>query len=131
MSDEKLTDAEAEAMLRRLRSHYRQPVLPLHRVCDALTKWSEVSGERMPIGAIYKSNLLHRMLYLGEKLRTIKCPAHNGRWSGCKELGTCACQSGWNVTGWLPDAPLTEQQEIEAMRESPIQIITLPKDGDR
>lgn len=55
--------------------------------------------------AISKSNLLHRLFYGGEDLRTEECPIHKGKWSGCKlpkEMeckGVCA--DGFNVTGWL------------------------------
>lgn len=57
--------------------------------------------------AISKSNLLLRLLYEGEKLRTKQCPVHLGKWSGCKlpEETECkgACMSGYNVTGWLTE----------------------------
>lgn len=53
--------------------------------------------------AIRKSNLLHRLIYLGEPLRTEMCPEHKGRWSGCQpEPCPHGCSSGINVTGWLP-----------------------------
>ena len=58
--------------------------------------------------AIRKSNLLHRLLYQGEKIRTGMCPIHKGRWSGCLPLEdmTCGgvCANGHNVTGWLRDS---------------------------
>jgi hypothetical protein len=53
--------------------------------------------------AIHKSNLLERLIYHHEPLRTEMCPVHKGRWSGCVwENLPCGCQSGANVTGWLP-----------------------------
>jgi len=60
---------------------------------------------------IQKSNLLARLIYCGETLRTERCPAHQGFWSGCDfgpDGSECACQKmqkgGFdsNVTGWLP-----------------------------
>jgi hypothetical protein len=57
---------------------------------------------------IRKSNLLNRLLYQGQKLRTRMCPVHQGRWSGCAwEALPCGCQNGAgaNVTGWLLDEP--------------------------
>lgn len=56
---------------------------------------------------IAKSNLLHRLIYIGEPLRTKKCPEHQGRWSGCdwnfdEDKPVCECTSGLNITGWLP-----------------------------
>ena len=58
---------------------------------------------------IRKSNLLHRLIYMGESLRKEPCPVHQGKWSGCKwEDDNCACQGlqrggfASDVTGWLP-----------------------------
>ena len=67
---------------------------------------------------IAKSNLLARLLYEGESLRTEPCPVHKGFWSGCawneNPEDDCACQrvqgsdaTGSNVTGWLPGEPHT------------------------
>lgn len=53
---------------------------------------------------IRKSCLLDRLIYQGEKLRTKKCPVHQGRWSGCDwNTPGCECRNGANVTGWLPE----------------------------
>ncbi len=58
---------------------------------------------------ISKSNLLHRLLYMGEPLRSKPCPEHKGTWSGCAwENLPCGCQSGANVTGWLPESTKKE-----------------------
>jgi hypothetical protein len=58
---------------------------------------------------ITKSNLLSRLIYEGESLRTEMCSVHKGRWSGCAwPEKPCECQNmqgggaGSNVTGWLP-----------------------------
>lgn len=105
------------------------PVMPVTFFCDALKTWNrlysmpspqadlgggdEETKRRRVLGEqvshvfiqIMKSNLLHRMIYMGEKPREKYCPVHKGRWSGCKmeEDTECkgACMSGSNVTGWL------------------------------
>lgn len=104
------------------------------RVCPALFTWfrvmSELSDEdfaraqghlngpvrpqdvmaKLPLW-IQKSNLLARLIYDGEELRTEQCPVHKGHWSGCQwGYPPCDCQKvmsdghvGYdsNVTGWL------------------------------
>jgi len=134
-----MTDSEAEAMLAALRKHYRQPVMPLRKYCEAFQAWARALAENEPATgdgsrrtdglvaatdlvffAIRKSNLLWRLLYAGEKVRTRKCPVHKGRWSGVSHLGTCSCQAGYNVTGWLPDGPVPESEFRE-----PVTIVTL------
>lgn len=71
---------------------------------------SEVMGN-LPLW-MTKSNLLYRLIYLGEPLRTEKCPIHKGQWSGCRFFqDPCDCQKiilpdgrvviDSNVTGWL------------------------------
>jgi hypothetical protein len=76
---------------------------------EAMDFAKEVSRVFMMID---KSNLLSRLIYQGESLRTEMCPVHKGVWSGCtwsENVGdACACQHaqngaiGMNVTGWLP-----------------------------
>lgn len=51
---------------------------------------------------ITKSNLLARLLYNGEKLRTRECPEHKGKWSGI-EWTDNRCPHGCQLTGWLPE----------------------------
>ena len=120
-----MTDEEAEALLVQLSAHYRQPVRPVGRYCAALRTWSSALTDRAArtldpddkkfaetVGFVFlqieKSNLLARLIYGGESLRTVPCPTHQGRWSGCVWGEACACQSnqngtvGCNVTGWLP-----------------------------
>lgn len=46
-----------------------------------------------------KSNLLARMIYNGEPLRSVKCPTHEGRWDGQAMLN--GCKHGCHGTGWL------------------------------
>lgn len=115
MSD--LTREEAEAMLVRLTAHYKEPVMPIGRYCLALKMWQGALrdvAKSDSLGtlsksvdhaflAIRKSNLLFRTLYLGQAMRTTKCPKHDGRWSGCTaEPCPHGCSVGMNVTGWLP-----------------------------
>lgn len=112
-----LTPEQAEAMLKRLSRHFRQPVLPIRRYCDALCLYADILSEQCAPGRsehprgegyvhllqgtirdIRKSNLLARLLYAREKLRTRPCPEHKGQWSGIDE-----CPYGCGSTGWLPE----------------------------
>lgn len=129
MSEDKLTDEQAEEMLKRLSKHYRSPVMPLSKYCNALRTWANtlerkaraemqemkakgkldtLDKERLYRGSdfrfyldsamlnIRKSNMLYRLLYLGQKLRTEECPTHKGRWGDI--FSGCECGG----TGWLP-----------------------------
>lgn len=53
---------------------------------------------------IRKSCLLDRLIHCGEELRTVPCPEHKGKWSGC-HFDPCphGCSIGCGcTTGWLP-----------------------------
>lgn len=117
MSQEPLTPEQAEAMLRRLAAHYGCPVMPIERYCEALETWGRVMAaaakgdDARSISRVFllihKSALLWRLLYCGEKLRTRKCPKHDGHWSGLEHPDNY-CPHGCQFTGWLPepeDAP--------------------------
>ncbi len=52
--------------------------------------------------AIGKSNLLARILYSGEKMRTQMCPEHKGRWTGI-EWADNACPHKCQLTGWIQE----------------------------
>jgi hypothetical protein len=110
--------AELEDALTR---HYGERVAPVSKVCAAIGDYvtalreggedgpysgsaAEAIREHGPVLLFFarKSNLLWRLIYLGQPLRTQKCPEHRGHWSGCDVPGTCACQVGTDVTGWLP-----------------------------
>jgi hypothetical protein len=119
---EKISNWMAEDMLKRLSEHYGQRVAPVSKYCEALESWAEVVNSKDYTRvdesaidvlrlAIYKSNLLYRMVYLGEPLRTIKCPTHDGHWSGMhfSDKPPCECTDrAGNITGWLP----TEQSQV-------------------
>jgi len=49
---------------------------------------------------IRKSNLLARLIYGGQKLRTQMCPEHKGEWTGPRPD---PCPHGCGFTGWLPE----------------------------
>jgi hypothetical protein len=129
-----LDDSERERMEAELAKHYGEPVRPVSQYCNALRAWAKVCAEHptdehlqeagrklqecaLPIA---KSNLLWRMIYEGQKLRTKQCPKHKGRWSGYQTpppeewiptdnprhftfKPVCECQNGYDVTGWLPE----------------------------
>jgi hypothetical protein len=72
---------------------------------------------------IRKSNLLYRLLYIGEEFRTRPCPKHQGHHGSCvfdavRELDgrvqklprVCECQYEDYITGWLPNEPEGPQQ---------------------
>lgn len=118
--------AAAHALLAK---HYGDPVMPVGRYCNALDQYAkalregrETERENFPASPlppdataaiiehwgtisvfVRKSNLLYRLLYLGQPLRTRKCPEHDGHWSGCHpEPCPHGCSVGMDVTGWLP-----------------------------
>jgi len=55
---------------------------------------------------IRKSALLDRLLYVGEKLRTKRCPKHDGVWSGL--FGTC--EHNCELTGWIREPAMVEAE---------------------
>jgi hypothetical protein len=128
----KWTPEEAEAMLENLRLYYKEPVMPIGKYCEAFRTWQDAiedaaeqakeDPDESPFARqsledmaraiqevstlVSKSNLLSRLLYGGEELRTERCPIHKGHWSGCVwGDGRCPhCMSGDNVTGWVRPA---------------------------
>lgn len=133
MTETKLTDAEAEAMLRQLSEHYDMPVMPVGDFCKKVRQWvyaiqqqyreaeeaavTEESkyGLRFTQGGQYatmlsrilidieKSGLMYRLLYLNEDLRTEKCPEHKGEMDTQVWVGINTCQHGCQGSGWLPN----------------------------
>ena len=112
--------------------HYNEPVRPVSHYCERLAEYAEGldvaiqsttergGRECGPFGELEaavtvrdglrllkqwagKSNLLARLVYQDEPLRTERCPEHKGRWSGCT-FGSSKCphcMDGLNVTGWI------------------------------
>lgn len=135
-----MTDEEAQAALVALRTHFKEPVLPLSKFCEAMTTWFRALEknntdealrvirdphpwrpdnqhghkyhEHIPkiLVDIKKSNLLARLLFGGEKLRTEMCPTHKGHWSGTD------CEEGCQGTGWLlpPDERPKTREKVGA-----------------
>lgn len=124
--------ADVQAAHDLLREHYGEEVRPIHEVCQAIQTWlgaicDEHLAEITPdepwrdtqlhklANAVHdtglgvsvmasKSNLLYRLIYLRQPLRTEKCPEHQGHWSGYDDPRgkPCACCVGYDITGWLP-----------------------------
>lgn len=114
-----MTDDEAKAMLASLSEHFKEPVMPVSRYCASLQLWQGALRDRAErtedkvdkefsaaVDRVFlnlqKSNLLWRLIYRGQPLRTEMCPLHQGQWSGCA-WDPCphGCSDGNNVTGWL------------------------------
>lgn len=137
MKKDNLLKEEAEQLLELLTKYYKQPVMPMNRFCETMRTWMDcvvknntdatLTGEDgrqgMNHGSEYykhfgsintdisKSNLLGRMFYGGEKLRTRMCPTHKGHWSG---INSCIYYCG--STGWIHE-DITEE-DLAAVRGS-------------
>jgi len=92
--------------------------MPFGRFCAAMQTWmlciqennAGLQPDKYRHGSTYhehlqhiyidirKSNLLARLLFGGEKLRTKKCPIHQGHWSGAGR-----CEYHCEMTGFLPE----------------------------
>lgn len=122
------------------RKTYRSygPLLRLSDVCNMLRLWARTFCTPLPTDdeykkkeraehyehfskvdlAISKSCLLDRLFFQDEVIRTVPCPVHKGRWSGCDwDTPGCACRNGSNVTGWLPE---TEAEGYSDDPEAPL-----------
>lgn len=96
-----------------LREFFGEPCLPVSKYCKSLETWARLRGEKDPefvktcreiIVDIHKSCLLDRLIYVGEEVRTEKCPKHKGEWNGKSFNGDCECAAVCGcVTGWLPN----------------------------
>lgn len=116
-------ETDVDFLLRSLATTLKEPVLPVSKYCAALKSWIDAlrekhaghpTEERRGHGHSYvdhlphiyqdirKSNLLGRLIYGAEKLRTVPCPEHQGEWSGCHPE---PCPHGCGYTGWLPASP--------------------------
>ena len=117
-----LSIEEAQELLKRLERFYKEPVLALHNFCRAIELWMDCivknntdttlkQGEwgqghkyftflnQMRID-IRKSNLLGRLLYAEEPLRTRMCPLHKGHYNG-EAMFFQKCPHLCDGTGWL------------------------------
>jgi hypothetical protein len=132
-----LSGEEVAAYEGALARHYGEPVRPVSRYCKAFETWARALDERkervealsdddprkqpetndaltkiadlsfLIALSIRKSNLLYRLIYEDQPLRTEMCPEHQGRWSGCVWDEYCECMDGYDVTGWLPNHRLS------------------------
>jgi hypothetical protein len=115
-----MNEKEAREMLRRLSEYFNQPVMPISEYCRGLETWARCIEEANETkqtrhGSAYapvlgellrdirKSDLLWRLLYDGQQLRTRKCPLHRGHWAG---VTSEVCPHGCGHTGWLPENSL-------------------------
>ena len=99
-----LTDDERDDLTRALAAFRALPddgvPVPVADLCREATPLIE---DARGLGlSIHKSCLLHRLVYLGEPLRTERCPVHGGEWSGLSPVpcphgcdATCGCRTGW------------------------------------
>lgn len=117
-----LSMQEARELLHHLEQFYKEPVLPLGKFCSAMERWMDcivknntdptlMQGEaghgyryfrslsQMRID-IRKSNLLGRLLYAREPLRTRMCPLHKGHYDG-ETMFFKKCPHLCDGTGWL------------------------------
>jgi hypothetical protein len=113
--------AQTEAAIACIEAQQREieRLLPVSAFCEAFTTWFRAieagcqrAGREGRLGHgsdyvdmlfrietdIHKSNLLWRLLYARQPLRTRMCPVHKGRWSGIDP-----CEHGCDSTGWIPD----------------------------
>lgn len=113
-----------EELLKLLEEHYKEPVYPLSKFCDAIRTWfrcieklNEENPGRDQHGSSYyrllrqielditKSNLLFRLLYEKQSLREHKCPIHKGHWSGISLCPKGCASTGWLNPKWPKEAP--------------------------
>jgi hypothetical protein len=126
----------ATRMIAELEEYFGEPVQPVSEYCSALQTWKKcldrldgserhrhLSQAAQAVRlAISKSNLLYRLIYQKQKLRSIPCPIHLGRWSGYVEC-SAGCNDGLDATGWLPEAelatlPLPRSSEASSVVDS-------------
>lgn len=92
-------------------------VMRVSDYCAAIWTWMDKAGERY--GPEYqtmldrirtdiqKSALLWRLIYRGEKLRTVECPKHKGKWHGPEWIGMETCPHDCDGTGYLRSSAVT------------------------
>ena len=137
-----LSTQEAQELLHRLEQFYKEPVLPLGKFCHAMRLWMDcivknntdptlMQGEaghgygyfrsldQMRID-IRKSNLLGRLLYAKEPLRTRVCPLHKGHYDG-EAMFFKKCPHLCDGTGWLRERERDEGFTGISVREGKIE----------
>ena len=148
--------AEAQEQLRRLEQFYDAPVLSLGDFCKTMGTWMDciVKNSTDPVlkqGGIkhaeeyykflnqmridiMKSNLLGRLFYAKEPLRTRMCPLHKGHYNG-EAMFFEKCPHLCDGTGWLRERPEDrgykgiEITEAETRREGGELQVKDPKTG--
>jgi hypothetical protein len=117
---------EAREQLKRLENFYGVPILPLSTFCDGMDTWMDCiiknnTDPELTQGSIRhghnyfevlqkkrkdirKSNLLGRLSYARETLRTRMCPVHKGHYSGEARFFQ-KCPHLCDDTGWLRENP--------------------------
>jgi hypothetical protein len=150
---------EAREQLKRLEDFYGVPVLPLRSFCDRISIWMdcivknntdpELTKGGMQHGYKYyealkqmridimKSNLLGRLFYAKEPLRTRMCPVHKGHYSG-EAMFFQKCLHLCDGTGWLRESPddsgytgiKISEFEAETIAENGVTKIRNPQTGD-
>ena len=150
---------EAQEQLERLEKFYGVPVLPLSAFCDGMGTWMDgiiknntdpaLNKRGMHHGYKYyealnqmridimKSNLLGRLFYAKERLRTCMCPVHKGHYSG-EAMFFQKCPQLCDGTGWLRenfgDGGYTgikiSEIEAEIITENGVTKIKNPKTGN-
>lgn len=125
-NDALISRGEANELQRRLEQFYGQPVLPLDNFCHAIELWMDcivknntdpaLHRDAIKHGHIYfeflnliridirKSNLLGRLLYAKEPIRTRICPIHKGHFNA-EAMFFEKCPLLCDGTGWLRVRP--------------------------
>jgi hypothetical protein len=98
----------------------------------AIAQLREYEGRAEDVSGVFlqirKSNLLARLIYGGQQVRTRPCPVHKGHWSGCAwEKLACGCLDGCNITGWLPNED--DQAAREPAPGGPVPVVIDEKRG--
>jgi len=128
-------------MLCRLVQHFGEPVMPISKYCEAFEIYANVlikkheailsSGsnddydhdyskevvsliKRSKVD-IHKSNLLFRLIYLGQPLRKEKCSIHKGEWNGQAQC-FYGCVLGCDGTGFLKEPEMVQDWLTKARK---------------
>ena len=150
---------EAREQLKRLEDFYGVPVLPLRSFCDGISIWMdcivknntdlELTKGGMQHGYKYyealtqmridimKSNLLGRLFYAKEPLRTRMCPVHKRHYCG-EAMFFQKCPHLCDGTGWLRENPgdggytgiKISEFEAETITENGLTKIKNPETGN-